>query len=259
MNPENIERIVVKLGTNSVIKNNSLNTVLINGMAKDISALVRLGKQFIIVSSGAIGLGREKTRVHEKQPGIEMQQALAAVGQSHLMHCYEKAFGKHNQLIAQVLLTQENFENRQSLKNLRSTLNKLLDMNIVPIINENDVVAVEELAFKKHFSDNDMLAAKVAESIDADLFVVVSEVGGLFTENPELNGKAKLIERVHSLEELNASIKGSSSTGRGGFETKLQAAGIALKKEIPLIVTKGGNGFISGIFKGKVQGTLFER
>ncbi len=259
MDDRKIKRIVVKLGTNSVICNNCFNSHLINGLAKEISTMVRTGKQFIVVSSGAIGLGLEKTHLHNQELSVEMQQAMAAVGQSHLMHEYERAFGKYNQLIAQVLLTQENFENSQSLANLKNTLDKLLSLNIVPIINENDAVATEELAFKKQFSDNDMLAAKVALNLKADLLLMVSTVGGLFTENPEKNNKASLIERVSDLSEINALVDGKSLTGRGGFETKLAAADIALKNKIPLIITKGKTGFLNSILKGKIDGTLFEK
>lgn len=253
-----IKRIVVKLGTNVVICNNRFNFHLINGLAKEVSAMVRAGKQFIFVSSGAIGLGLEKTHLHNQELSIEMQQAMAAVGQSQLMHEYELAFGKYNQSIAQILLAQENFENTRSLGNLKNTIAKLLSLNIVPIINENDAVSTEELAFKKHFSDNDMLAAKLAVNTNADLLVMVSTVGGLFTENPENNGAASLIEKVRDLTEIKVVVSGKSFAGRGGFETKLLAADIALKNRIPLIITKGKTGFLAGIFKGKIEGTLFE-
>lgn len=259
MNHEKIKRIVVKLGTSTVMHNNKFNAPLVNGLAEEISAMVRQGKQFIVVSSGAIGLGLEKTHLHNKERTIEMQQALAAVGQSQLMNEYERAFSKYNQIIAQVLLTQDNFENSESLKNLENTLHELLSLNIVPIINENDAVATEELAFKKHFSDNDMLAAKVALHLNADLLVMVSGVGGLFTENPDKSSGAKLIERVKDLSELDAIVSGKSSGGRGGFETKLEAAALALNSGIPLIVTNGKNGFLGKIFSGKIEGTLFEK
>jgi glutamate 5-kinase len=259
MNFEKANRIVVKLGTTSVISNNKFNSRAIAALAKEVSGFVRKGKQFIIVSSGAIGLGKEKTRLFVNNPAIELQQALAAVGQSCLMHEFERAFTKRNQLIAQVLLTQQNFSDEKSLQNLQNSLNKLLELNIVPIINENDAVAIEELVFKKHFSDNDMLAALVAEHLHANLLVIVSDVGGLFTANPEKDKKAKLISRVKDLSFLNATIDGKSSSGRGGFGTKLMAAEIALKNGFPLIVTKGKKGFLENILKGKTEGTLFEK
>ncbi len=259
MNPEKVKRVVIKLGTNTVMGDNKFNFSLIDDLARDISTLVRVGKQFMLVSSGAIGLGLEKTHLHNSPRPVEMQQALAAVGQSHLMHCYGTAFEKYNQLIAQVLLAQDNFDDKKSLKNLKNTLDKLLSLNIVPVINENDAVAVEELARKRYFSDNDMLAAKLAVNLDADLLIMVSTVGGLFTANPETDSKASLIKRVRDLSKTAAVVNGKSSAGRGGFETKLQAADIALNNKIPLIITKGGNGLLAKIFKGEISGTLFER
>ncbi len=259
MNPEKVKRIVIKLGTDSVVKNNRFNSGLANSMAKDISKMVRDGKQVIIVSSGAIGIGLESMRMTSFPESIEMQQAVAAIGQSILMHDYQKAFSKFNQVIAQVLLTQEDLEETKSLGNIKRSLNKLLSFGVVPIINENDAVATHELASKKAFSDNDVLSAMVASHLDADLLVMVSEVGGLFTDNPESNGKACLIERVSDLRNLKAVVSGKSNRGRGGFKTKLAAAEIALKKEIPLIITKGKNGFLADILRGKFKGTIFER
>lgn len=259
MNPENVKRIVVKLGTNSVVKNNRFNSALATSMAKDISKMVRSGKQVIIVSSGAIGIGLESMRITSFPEAIEMQQAVAAIGQSILMHDYQRAFSKFNQVIAQVLLTQEDLEETKSLGNIKRSLNKLLSLGVVPIINENDAVATHELSSKKAFSDNDVLSAMVASHLDADLLVMVSEVGGLFTENPESNGNACLIERVSDLQDLKVVVSGKSNRGRGGFKTKLAAAEIALKKEIPLIITKGKNGFLANILKGEFKGTIFER
>ncbi len=259
MNPKNFNRIVVKLGTSSIMHNNKFNVELADSLARDVSSLTRQGKQFIFVSSGAIGLGLERMHLACNGLPVEMQQAMAAVGQSQLMHEYEKAFSKYNQVIAQVLLTQENLENRKSLENLQNTLEKLLELNIVPIINENDAVATEELAFEKQFSDNDLLAAKLAKHVKADLLVMVSSVGGLFSKNPERSGKAVLIERVSDTSKVKAEIGGKSLLGKGGFETKLEAADIALKSKIPLIVTGPKPGLLGKILNGKIEGTVFEK
>ncbi len=259
MDSVKIKRIVVKLGTNSVMSDNRFNSNLIDGLAKEVSAMVRQGKQFILVSSGAIGLGLEKMHLNNSSLSIEIQQAMAAIGQSKLMYEYENAFEKYNQVIAQVLLTQHNFENKESILNLQNTLEKLLSLNIVPIVNENDAIAIEELAFKKQFSDNDLLATKLARNINADLLVMVSNVGGLFSENPENNNKAVLIGKISDLNQVRAKISGKSLLGKGGFKTKLQAAEIALKSNIPLIITKGKNGFLAKIIKGNIEGTLFEK
>ena len=259
MNPKKVKRNVIKLGTDSVVKNNRFNSALANSLAKDISKLVRSGKQVIIVSSGAIGIGLESMRITSFPKSIEMQQAIAAVGQSRLMHDYQRAFSKFNQVIAQVLLTQEDLEKSKSLGNIKRSLNKLLSLGVVPIINENDAVATHELASAKSFSDNDVLSARVAVHIGADLLVMLSEVGGLFTDNPECNENSCLIEKVSDLRDLKAVVSGKSNRGRGGFKTKLTAAEIALKKEIPLIITKGKSGFLADILKGKFKGTIFER
>jgi len=259
MDVEKIKRVVVKLGTNTVLSNNQFNSRLITSLACDVSDGIREGKQFILVSSGAIGLGLEKMHLNPSHRSIEMQQAMAAVGQSQLMHEYETAFAKYNQVIAQVLLSQQDFEDENSLSNLRNTLEKLVALNIVPIINENDAVAVEELAFERHFSDNDILAAKLASNIKAELLVIVSKVGGLFSQNPENNQRAQLIKKVSDLGQVDAVIEGKTLLGKGGFKTKMQAAEIALKSGIPMIITRGKNGFISQILKGEIEGTLFEK
>lgn len=259
MNPAEIKRVVVKLGTNTVMCNNRFNGKFVGALAKEVSLHAGQGGQFIIVSSGAIGLGLERMRLAGNDLPVKTQQAMAAIGQSHLMYNYEKKFAKYGQAIAQILLSQNDFENQACFHNLRNTVETLLQLGVVPIINENDATATEELAFNKHFSDNDILAAKLAVHLKTDLLVIVSSVGGLFSENPESNKKATLIGNVKDLSELDAKVSGKSTGGRGGFETKLLAADIALKGGIPLIVTKGKAGFLGKIFEGKIEGTLFEK
>ncbi len=258
MDPKKAKTIVIKLGTSSVMHNNRINTALLNDIAKDISELVRDGKNVIIVSSGAIGLGLERMHLNGPSHSIDMQQAMAAIGQSQLMNGYENAFAKFNQVIAQVLLTQRDLEEKICLQNLRNTLAKLLALNIVPVLNENDAVATDELAFTAHFSDNDLLATKLALHTNADLLIMVSHVGGLFTQNPESNDSAELIEKVNSIKDLGVVVNGKSRNGKGGFATKLEAAELAMKHKVPLIVTSGKKGFIKRILNGEIEGTLFE-
>ena len=179
------QRIVLKFGTNVLIKNNRLNKGLIAGIAKDLSEFRRQGNEFIIVTSGAIGLGIEKLCLDNNSLSLEEQQACAAVGQSILMSEYNDAFSKYNQAIAQLLLTNENFLNPEQSKNLNNTLEKLLRMNVIPVINENDSVSTSELRTEKGFSDNDTLAALVAVNSKASLLVLFTDVDSMYDKDPK--------------------------------------------------------------------------
>jgi len=251
------KRIVIKLGTNVVIKDFRFNKAFVNDLAKEISFLRRDGKEIILVSSGAIGLGLEKLRLNKSDLSIALQQATASVGQSLLMHEFEKIFSRYNQTIAQILLTQDNFSNGKSLENLKHNLNKVIALNVVPVINENDAIAVEELASKKEFSDNDILAALVASKLGADLLIILTNVKGLFDSDPVKNKNAKLVPEVSDLSELKVLIGGKSYLGRGGFHSKLKAGEIVLKENIPLIVAEGRKKILQNIFEGKETGTIF--
>ena len=252
------KRIVLKLGTNAVMKNNQFNKVLVNGLAKTASEYRRKGFEIILITSGAIGLGIEKLRLGYNGLSLEEQQACAAVGQNALMHSYEQAFSRYNQTIAQLLLTQENFSSRQQLKNLNQTLQKLLKLGVIPIINENDSITTQELRTKKGFSDNDGLAALVALHSKADILVLASDVDGLFAEDPKKNSKALKIHEIQDWKKLNAKIGSKSFRGKGGFQTKLEAAKKAASKGIDCIICKARNGFLEEIIEGKKCGTFIK-
>lgn len=249
--------IVLKLGTNVVIKNGKFNSVLVKDLAKDIAHFNSVGKRFVLISSGAIGLGKQRLSLNGKNLNVAEQQACASVGQSLLMKEYEKIFSKQKIAIAQVLLTQENFEKQNSLENFKNTLNELLKLKVIPIINENDAVSIEELSLKKHFSDNDVLSALVAKHLKADLLLILTNVEGLYSCDPSNSKKAKLIEEVHDLKKLKISIGKKSFLGRGGIETKLKAVEIALNAGANAIICCGKKNVLKKIFSGKKIGTRF--
>ncbi len=251
------KRIVVKLGTNTIIKNNKFNKSLINDLARQISSLRRKGIQVIVVSSGSIGMGLERINLNLNDLNLEMQQAIAAVGQNLLMHEYEKAFSKYNQVIGQLLLTQDNFTNKKSFNNLKRTLNKLLELNVTPVINENDSVATEELIKPEGFSDNDMLGALVASSFNADLLIILTDVEGLYSADPKKKKGAKLIKEVKNIEGCKALLEGPSLRGIGGFKLKIEAVDKALEGGVTSVICKGKKNILEEIFSGKCPGTIF--
>ncbi|PIR65261.1 MAG: glutamate 5-kinase [Candidatus Omnitrophica bacterium CG10_big_fil_rev_8_21_14_0_10_43_8] len=255
----NAKLVVLKLGTQVAVENGLFNSAFAESLAKTIAERQAKGKRFVIVSSGAIGLGKAQFGVSlEGIPKeIPLQQASAAVGQILLMDSFKDAFSKFGVKIGQVLLTQHNFADAKNLRNLKNTVGELLRHGVVPVINENDAVAVEELASKSVFSDNDVLSALVAVHLKAQLLVIFTGVEGLYDKDPLTNGDAKIIRRVSDVSKVDVSLKGKSASGRGGFETKMQAAKIVLKKGVPLIIAKGEKGALGKILSGAQNGTLF--
>jgi len=251
------KRIVIKIGTNAIMKNGRLNKSLIADFAQDIMEFKKKGFEFAIVTSGSIGLGLEKLELSNNGLKLEEQQACAAIGQSILMRDYEKEFSKYNQTIAQLLLTQENFSNKEQLQNLKSTLEKLFSLNVLPIINENDSVSTRELKMKKEFSDNDSLSALVASHCKASMLILATDVEGIFLENPKSNKNAKFVKEVKNIEELKGINAGdASSKGCGGFRTKVSAAEKVALEGIDCIICKGRKGIIREIISGKNPGTI---
>ncbi len=253
---KNSKIVVLKLGTNVIIKNGKFNKSLVDCLAIEIKALQEKGKNIIIITSGAIGMGKNKLGLGEKVFSVELQQACASVGQSILMNEYEKIASKHGMTIAQILLSQENFEIPKSLENLKKTIHELLKFGIIPIINENDAVATEELSWKKHFSDNDMLAALVAKHLEADLLLILTDVKGIYSCHPSAKG-AKLIGEVKDIGSLKVLAGKKSENGRGGIEAKINAAKIATAVGVKTIVCRGRKGILKEIFEGKKNGTIF--
>lgn len=258
------KRIVIKLGTN-VLRNESGEASLprLYSYIEDISTLVKSGKEVLIITSGAVGFGRKKINV-EKSDDIVLKQACAAIGQSKLMSIYENGFDSYGITIAQVLLTEDDFANRKRYLNLRNTLNRLLELGVVPIINQNDTVSTFELETLYtdalvSFADNDKLSALVASEMDADLLLILSDVNGLYDCNPKDNPNAKIIPVVNDVtEEIMNLANGVSAGGRGGMKTKLEAAKVVTRFGGRMIIANGKlPNVIKEVFTGKELGTIF--
>src|SRR2546428_3456141 len=222
-------RIVVKLGSNLFFNDSGAIALgRIFSFIEDIAAACLTGRQMIVVSSGAVALGADALKMKFATASLPQKQALAAVGQSRLMNLYEQGFAKYGLTAAQILLTEEDFSGRKRYLNLRHTLETLLDMGVIPVINENDTVSTSELEVTERspsFGDNDKLSALVMSKLEAQVLVLLSDVDGLFTDNPSENPKAEFIPEVHEITpEIEAVAAGKSAKGRGGMSTKLQAA-----------------------------------
>ncbi len=260
----NVKRIVIKLGTN-VLRNEEGEVALsrIYSFIEDISKLVKSGKEVIVVTSGAVGLGKKKLNL-ESTEGDGVKQACAAIGQSRLMSFYENGFGVYDIPIAQILLTEDDFSLRHRYLSLRTTLNKILEFGVVPIINQNDTVSTIELhdmlaGMQVSFSDNDKLSALVSSELDADLLILLSDIDGLFTANPKENPDAKLIKEVKEVtDEILALGTNASEGGRGGMKTKLEAAKLVTRFGGKVLIANGKIPYIiSKIFNGEDYGTMF--
>ena len=250
------KRIVIKVGTSNLTdKNYRLEPRKVEKLATEIVKLKKRGKEVILVTSGAIGAGIGKLDLKRRPRDIKVLQATAAVGQNILMSTYDRYFANYDQIIAQVLLTHEAFFNRQRYLNLRNTLVTLLKSGIIPIINENDTVAVDEIKL----GDNDNLSALVASNLDADLLIILSDVDGLFTSNPKRSKKAELISVVDEITpEIERIAETGGKTGVGGMKTKIQAAKVTMKAGIPLVIANGSEeNILIRIIEGERVGTLF--
>lgn len=250
-------RIVIKIGTNLLAdKEKGINTERISIIAQSVASLCADGKNVVLVSSGAIGAGVAALKLKERPKTIPEKQATAAIGQPLLMEAYENAFRKQNCTIAQILLTKDDFVNRSRYVNAKNTFLALFDKNVVPIINENDTVAIEEIKL----GDNDNLSALVANLIGADLLIILSDIDGLYSDDPTKNVNAELIPIVEKLspqiEKLAKSSKSELSTG--GMITKIQAAKRCVSAGTAMIIANGKNpNILKEIFSGNFKGTLF--
>ncbi len=231
-------RIVIKIGTSTLTyENGCVNIRRIESLCKIVSDIKNAGNEVILVSSGAIGMGVGKLRLGKRPDDIAGKQACAAVGQCELMYTYDKLFSEYNHTVAQILLTSSDLSCDDRHSKFKNTMLRLLDLAVLPIINENDTVATEEIAF----GDNDTLAAKIAVSINADLLILLSDIDGLYTADPHKDNTAKLIPEVHDLNEEIFALAGSAGTklGTGGMETKLRAAKIANEAGCDMIILNG--------------------
>ncbi|AXY26398.1 glutamate 5-kinase [Suicoccus acidiformans] len=256
-----MQRIVIKVGTNTIMKTVSdVDFRKIDRLAFVLSAIRQEGREVILVSSGAVGVGASTLGIDEYPKAIEDQQALAAVGQSVLMGHYGRFFNHYNQQVAQILLTRDVVDFPTSKHNVQRSLESLLARGIIPIINENDVVAVDELNHQTKFGDNDTLSSIVAGLCEADLLVLMSDVEGLYTENPQDNPEAELISEVKAIDESiheMASGKGSEFS-TGGMATKIKAAERMLNNDSAMLITSGDDPTcLFQILEGDQIGTLF--
>ena len=250
-------RIVIKIGTSTLAHpTGHLNIRLVEQLCKVVSDIKNAGHEVILVSSGAIGMGVGKLGLLARPSDIPTKQAAAAVGQCELMYTYDKLFSEYNHTVAQLLITGADVANSVRHENFRNTLNRLLELEALPIINENDTVATEEIVI----GDNDTLAAIVAKSIDADKLVLLSDIDGLYTADPHKDPNAKLLRHVSEItDEIRALGGGSAgSQGTGGMATKLHAAQICLDAGCDMIITNGKRpDDLYDILEGKALGTTF--
>ncbi len=259
----NIKRIVFKFGTN-VLRNDEgyISLARIYSFIEAIAKYKKMGKEVLVVTSGAVGLGAKKINATDLSE-VSLKQACAAIGQSQLMSIYEDGFSKFDIVTAQILLTEEDFSNRRRYLNLRSTLDTLLKYNVIPIINENDTVSSDELKLlydvtQISFSDNDKLSALVASELDADLLIILSDINGLYDDNPKNNPNANFIHEVFEVtKEIESLGLDASKGGRGGMKTKLQAAKIVTRSGCGLIIANGKTpNILNNIFNIKEK-TIF--
>lgn len=251
------KRIVVKVGTSSLThETGKINLRRINELARVLSDLRNRGYEVILVSSGAIGVALGKMGLKERPKDTKINQSLAAIGQCELMSLYDKMFSEYHNTVAQILLTRSDVDIEKRRNHTTDTFNTLLDMGIIPIVNENDTVSVEEI----EFGDNDSLSAIVAKLVGADILVLFSDIDGLFDSDPHSNPNAQLISRVEDIGKVR-NIAGGAGThlGTGGMVTKLEAAKIANDAGISMLILNGNRiEALYDIIDGKKVGTLFK-
>jgi len=251
-------RIVIKVGSAVLTSSDQgLDQNRIERLASDISTIMGQGREVVLVSSGAIAAGLAKLGLQKtRSMPLSLKQAAAAIGQSGLMWMYEKTFGTHGKKVAQVLLTREDLSNRTRFLNARNTLQTLLDYGVIPVINENDTVSVDEIKF----GDNDNLSSMVVHLTDADLLIILSDIDGLYTADPKIDASAELIPVV---EKITAEMERSAgdahtSIGTGGMRSKLMTAKKVGAFGAPMVILNGKkNGVLQALFEGAAVGTLF--
>ncbi|MEG1458387.1 MAG: glutamate 5-kinase [Acetivibrio sp.] len=255
---KNKKRIVIKVGTSTLThdETGSLDLLKMEQLVRVLTDLRNQGKEIVLVSSGAIGVGRKTVGLKEKPTELSLRQACASIGQAKLMMVYQKLFAEYNQITSQILMTKYTMINNTSRKNAQNTFRELLGMNVIPIVNENDTVSTDEI----EFGDNDTLSAIVAALIGADLLILMSDIDGLYTDDPRFNSNAVFIDKVETItEELEQMGKGAATDfGTGGMATKIAAAKIANDAGADMVIANGNHIYnISHIVKGEKIGTLF--
>ena len=257
-NIDDKKRIVIKVGTSTLThKTGRLNIRRMERFVKVLADLQNSGKEIVLVSSGAIGLGMSKMGLPERPKDTPMKQACAAVGQCELMYIYDKLFGEYNLNVAQILLTKYIIDTPRK-NNVENTFEKLISHNVIPVVNENDTVAIDELELE--LGENDSLAALVAIMSHSDMLVILSDIDGLFDGNPKDNPDAKLIPVVNEITDEVRGLAGGagSGLGTGGMITKIHAAEIAMGAGIDMAILNGRNpSVLYDLFDGKDVGTIF--
>ena len=251
-----MKRIVIKIGT-GVLANatGSINYPVMAKIVAEISGIKKQGNEIIIVTSGAIGAGMAELKLGKRPKEVRMKQAAAAVGQGIIMAKYRELFSRQNITVAQILLSYDAFTDRKKSLNLRNSIETLLKMNVIPIINENDPVSIDEIG--PSFGDNDKLSALVAGKMGASTLIILTTVDGIYNKDPKYRG-ARMIKEVHRLGKSLESLKGkANSLGTGGIQTKIEAARIAMGSGTTTIILNGRKHSIALALKGNVQGTIF--
>lgn len=251
--------IVIKVGTSCLVhKNGKINLRKLDYLSRVLTDLVNSEKRIVLVSSGAIGCGRNRLGMKDRPVALEDKQAAASVGQGLLMELYHKYFDDYHQNIGQILLTKDVFSNQIKRTNACNTFSALLNRGIIPIVNENDCISTDEI-LEECFGDNDILSAMVADIVDADLLIILSDVDGVFDANPNINDNAHLISEITTIDKtIEAGADNSFSTlGTGGMITKIHAAKFALAHQIPTIIASGEDvRILYDIMDGKEIGTI---
>ena len=253
------KRIVIKLGTSTLAhKTGKLNIRRMTNLVRVISDLHNSGKEIIMVSSGAMGLGAGKLGLPEKPKETKLKQAVAAIGQCELMHLYDDMFAKYSVTVGQILLTKTIINNQSHCENFKNTIESLVGMDVIPIVNENDTIAIDELELE--IGENDSLSALVAELSGADLLLILSDIDGLYDDDPRTNPDAKPISVVEKITpEIEKAAGGSgSSLGTGGMSTKINAAKIATEAGIDMVIMNGRDPEkLYDLFEDQDIGTIF--
>lgn len=256
------KRVVIKIGTSTLTHaTGRLNIRRVESLVKAIADLQNAGREILVVSSGAIGVGMGKLGMHKRPADMPTKQALAAIGQCELMYLYDKLFEEYNHTVAQVLLTRDVIDNGAIKDNVVNTLMRLIELRTIPIINENDTVSVDEIGgATTTFGENDTLSAIVAQLVQADLLVVLSDIDGLYDCDPRTHSDAKLIPLVTQIDDTICGYAGGkgSSLGTGGMLTKLHAANLVLNRGIDMAIINGAKqDALYDFFDGKQLGTVF--
>ena len=252
------KRVVIKVGTNTLAKDGGIDTAYFSGMAAQVKALLASGRHVVIVTSGAIGMGASQLHLAGKPKEMKMRQACAAIGQPLLMQEYRKAFAQDEIRVAQILLTAEVLSNRKTYLNLRHALETLLDLGVVPILNENDSISTAEIGTA--FGDNDRLSALVASKIDADLLIMLTDIDALYDKNPQEHADAKPIPVVFEITDQIVRTAGGKGSvhSTGGMKTKIEAARIAANAGCRIVLANGREkDVITRIMAGEAIGTIF--